>query len=72
VRRGLIDRQLTDKEIVQAITTPPSDTRAALRTRIAKRFDVESIDWSRVTIRHNNYVRDVVLNDPLENDREDI
>ena len=72
VRRGLIDRLLGDREILDAITNPPADTRAALRTAIARRFEVKSMDWSRVTVKEKDRSRDIWLNDPFEHDREDI
>jgi len=72
VRAGLIDRIITDKDIAKAITAPPQDTRAALRARIADDFEVESMDWSRVTIKDKGYSREIVLNDPLENERGEL
>jgi hypothetical protein len=72
VRRGLIDRILEDPQIVSAVTNPPADTRAALRARIAKGFEVREMDWSRVTVKDGQYSRDIWLKDPFENEREDI
>lgn len=72
MRRGLIDRQLTDAEILDAITRPPPDTRAALRLKILRNFEVRTMDWSRVTLRDGDHSREVWLNDPFEADREDI
>jgi proteasome accessory factor A len=70
VRRGLVDRQLSDAEILKAITAPPPDTRAALRSKILDGFEVRSMDWSRVTIREGQHSREIWLNDPFESDRE--
>jgi len=72
VRRGLVDRLLTDAEILKAITTPPPDTRAALRSRMARDFEVRALDWSRVTVKDGQYSREILLNDPFENGREAI
>ena len=72
VRRGLVDRLLGDREILDAITNPPADTRAVIRTKIARRFEVRSMDWSRVTVKEQDYSREIWLNDPFEHDREDI
>jgi proteasome accessory factor A len=72
VRRGLVDRQLSDAEILKAITAPPPDTRAALRSKILDGFEVRSMDWSRVTIREGQHSREIWLNDPFESDREAI
>jgi proteasome accessory factor A len=71
-RRGLVDRLLSDGEILKAITTPPPDTRAALRSKILKDFEVRSMDWSRVTVKDGQYSRELWLNDPFECDREEI
>lgn len=72
VRKGLVDRQLSDAEILEAITAPPGDTRAALRLKILRQFDVKTMDWSRVTVADGTYSREIWLNDPFEADREDI
>jgi proteasome accessory factor A len=72
VRKGLIDRQLTDAEILGAITSPPGDTRAALRAKILHGHDVRTMDWSRVTVKDGDYSREIWLNDPFEADREAI
>jgi len=72
VRRGLIDRLLSDGEILKAITTPPPDTRAALRFKILGDFEVRAMDWSRVTVKDGQCSREIWLNDPFESDREAI
>jgi len=72
VRRGLVDRLLSDGDILKAITTPPQDTRAALRFKILKGFEVRTMDWSRVAVQDGEYSREVWLNDPFESDREAI
>jgi len=72
VRRGLVDRLLDDKEIASAVTTPPGDTRAALRARIVQGHEVKEIDWSRVTVKDGKYSREIWLKDPFEFEREDI
>ena len=72
VRRDLVDRLLSDGEILKAITAPPPDTRAALRHKILKSFEVRTMDWSRMTIKDGEHSREVWLNDPFESDREAI
>jgi Pup amidohydrolase len=72
VRRGLLDRLLSDSEILKAITAPPPDTRAALRYKILKSFEVRTMDWSRMTVKEGEYSREIWLNDPFESDREAI
>ncbi len=72
VRRGLVDRLLSDADILGAITAPPPDTRAALRTKILHDFEVRTMDWSRVTVKDGERSRELWLNDPFENDREDL
>jgi hypothetical protein len=72
VRRGLVDRLLDDSKILRAITEPPPDTRAALRTSISRRFEVTSMDWSRAAVREGEHSREVHMNDPFESTREDV
>lgn len=69
VRRGLVERVLTDADVLRAIREPPGDTRALLRTRIALSMDVASVDWSRVTVREGGGLREILLDDPLESER---
>jgi len=70
VRRGLVDRVVSDARILEAVTNPPRDTRASLRTKIARSMEVERMDWSRVTVRGEGGARELFLDDPFECDME--
>lgn len=47
---GLVERQVTDEEIMKAIHEPPPDTRARLRSRLCEKYDVTAVDWSFVVV----------------------
>lgn len=47
---GLVDRVVTDEEVLKAVYEPPMDTRAALRRRLCDKHKVVGIDWSYVVI----------------------
>jgi len=49
-RAGLLDRVVTDEEILRAIREPPKDTRAFLRRKLGDRFNIDKIDWSLVVV----------------------
>ena len=69
--KGLVDRFITDEEIVKAVTEPPPDTRAALRKEISDRFNIESIDWSTVVVNDGRR-RTINLPDPYACRWEDL
>ncbi len=47
---GKIKRIVTDEEIRKAVSQPPLDTRAFLRSRIIHRADVCNVDWGGFSI----------------------
>ena len=69
-RAGLVDRVVTDDEIVHAIQEPPSDTRAALRRKICDAFDVERLDWSVAIVDEDGDRRRIELPDPYATELE--
>ncbi|TLZ50681.1 MAG: hypothetical protein E6K18_06785 [Methanobacteriota archaeon] len=49
-RAGLLDRVVSDDEIMSAIREPPDDTRAYLRRKLGDMFNIDKIDWSLVVV----------------------
>src|SRR2546425_4618228 len=49
-RAGLLDRVVTDDEIMRSIREPPDDSRASLRRKLGDRFNIDKIDWSLVVV----------------------
>ena len=68
-RAGIIDRVVTDDEIMRAVREPPSDTRAALRRRLCDMFNIEKIDWSLVVVDDGGRKR-IELPDPYATELE--
>jgi len=69
MRRGLVDRFLSDEDIISAITSPPEDTRAWARHLICEEHDVAQIDWSFVRVREDDgTLRTITLEDPMSNE----
>jgi len=69
--KDLVDRLITDREIIRAIHAPPRDTRAHARWMIYRRFgeDIVSMDWASVRVKNKNGdIREIVLDDPFRND----
>lgn len=65
VRKGLVDRFLDDRAVLGAITAPPSDTRAALRLELCRKYEVERIDWAFVVVGNGDgSSRRIDLEDP--------
>ena len=69
-RAGLVDRVVTDEEIMRAIREPPKDTRAALRVRLCDMFNIEKMDWSVVVVEDENGRRRIELPDPYATELE--
>jgi proteasome accessory factor A len=65
-RAGLLDRVVTDDEIMHAIREPPQDTRAAVRRRICDMYNIEKIDWSLVVVNDDGARKRIELPDPLD------
>ncbi len=68
-RAGLIDRVVTDDEIMRAVRDPPTDTRAYLRRKLCDTFNIEKIDWSLVVVDDGGRKR-IDLPDPFATDTE--
>ncbi len=68
-RAGLIDRVVTDEEILRAIREPPKDTRAFLRRKLSDRFNIDKIDWSLVVVDDDGRRR-IDLPDPYATEME--
>ena len=68
-RAGLIDRVVTDDEIMRAIREPPSDTRASLRRKLGDRFNIDKMDWSLVVVDDDGRRR-IELLDPYATELE--
>ena len=69
-RAGLVDRVVTDDEIMRAIREPPSDTRASLRRKLCDTFNIEKIDWSLLVVEDENGRRRIELPDPYATELE--
>ena len=67
---GLIDRVVTDGEILRAIREPPGDTRAFLRRNLCDRFNIDKIDWSVVVVTDDGGRRRIELPDPYATELE--
>jgi len=62
-RSGLLDRIVSDEEILQAVYNPPKDTRAYLRKALCDRYEVDFIDWSVMIVNDGGRKR-IELKDP--------
>ncbi len=62
---GRMRRIVTDAQIEQALTSPPSGTRAVVRAAAIRRFgaDISAIEWDRITFRRNGYDAALRLDD---------
>jgi len=69
-RAGLIDRVVSDDEIMRAVREPPSDTRAALRRKLCDTYNIEKIDWSLVVIDDDGVRKRIELPDPYATELE--
>ena len=69
-RAGLIDRVVTDEEIMRAVREPPADTRASLRRKICDMFNIEKIDWSYAVVEDGGERRRIELADPYATELE--
>lgn len=68
--QGLVDRALTDEEILKAVYEPPPDTRAALRRRLCDKLQVVSIDWSYIVAENGDRKR-INMPDPYNPELEE-
>ncbi|HLA46347.1 MAG TPA: proteasome accessory factor PafA2 family protein, partial [Thermoplasmata archaeon] len=67
---GMIDRVVTDGEILRAIREPPGDSRAFLRRNLCDRFNIDKIDWSVVVVTDDGGRRRIELPDPYATELE--
>ncbi len=67
---GKMDRVVTDKEILEAVYEPPTNTRAALRRRLCDEHKVVAIDWSYVVVDDGGRRR-INLPDPYQTELEE-
>ena len=65
-REGLVDRVLSDKDILDAVRNPPGDTRAHLRGALCEKGGVEYISWDTVVLMKGDKRKKFVLEDPYE------
>ncbi len=63
-------RVVTDKEILEAVYEPPTNTRAALRRRLCDEHKVVAIDWSYVVVDDGGRRR-INLPDPYQTELEE-
>ncbi|MEW5759859.1 MAG: proteasome accessory factor PafA2 family protein [Candidatus Thermoplasmatota archaeon] len=66
-RKGIVDRLLSDDDILNAIYNPPNDTRANARRKICEKLEAQGIDWSYVIVDG----RKLSLTEPLSPDWSD-
>jgi proteasome accessory factor A len=68
--KDLVDRLVTDQEIIEAIREPPADTRAHARKLICDRFGDEKIvrlDWSVAKVKNKDGdIIAIELDDPFQ------
>ncbi len=67
LKNGKIHRLLSDEEILRAKNNPPLNTRAYLRTAIAKKLgaDVRQMSWSLITANIGSEFRAFNLDSPI-------
>lgn len=68
---GAMERLTTDAEIKEAMTTPPADTRAAIRGLCIEKFydQIHRIQWERVVFQNGLFHKTLEMNslfDPVE------
>ena len=68
---GRIQRLTTDPEIKEAITTPPADTRAAIRGLCVERFydQIHRIQWERIVFQNGLFKKELGLEDLFDPDK---
>lgn len=65
-RNGLIDRFTEDNVIADAITHPPSNTRAHARAEICEKHEILGIEWSRIVVKTRGDTKTIQLEDPYK------
>jgi proteasome accessory factor A len=67
----LVDRLVTDEEIIRAINEPPEDTRAHARKLVCDKYgnDMMRLDWSSAKVKNKDGdIVDIDLDDPFRSD----
>ena len=76
VQRGLMERVVTDAEVLRAVTTPPEDTRAYFRGRCLAQYpdDVAAASWDSVIfdLPGRDSLQRVPTLEPLRGTREHV
>ncbi len=74
VRAGRMPLLVGEREVAEAIKSPPSDTRAYLRGRLAgeRTTSVNSVDWSWIVLSDGRGRRRLDLDDPLVGTEQDV
>lgn len=62
--RGLTERIVSDKEIREAVHSPPQDTRARFRGLVARTMPYGFIQWNEIRLKDG---RNFLMPDPLDN-----
>lgn len=71
-REGKMERLVTDDEILRAIDTPPSDTRAFFRGEALKRYkdQVFGVNWDSISfVIDGSPIKRVIMAEPLKGTR---
>ncbi len=72
-RNDMVDRILTDEQIQEAVTTPPSDTRAKIRgdfIKLAKEKKIHyNLDWSYIRVGNLLDVR-IMCDNPFQTENQ--
>ena len=64
LRKGLVDRAITDDQILKAVSCPPDDTRAFARKNLCDSEKVSDMDWSQVVVIRKGMKLTIELLDP--------
>ena len=69
--QGKMVRLLDDERIVEAMSVPPTDTRAYFRGRCLQKFghDVKSVNWDRIIFSWNGEQRSVDMKDLVDGEK---
>jgi proteasome accessory factor A len=75
LRQGKIDRIVTDHDIEEAITTPPSDTRAYFRGMCLKKFaaSIFGVNWDSISFNiEDQPIKRILMAEPLKGTKEHV
>jgi proteasome accessory factor A len=68
-RRGEVDRVIEDEDIVRALKSPPSDTRAYFRGECIRRYGsaVFGVNWDSISFNlGDDPIKRILMNEPLK------